>query len=575
MLSASLYITLCTARNRVRVRLRRLREPRYLVGAMAGAAYMYFSVFARIRPGGSGARRRRNSGLPVPLRALAGAGPAIGGLVALLVAAIAWLMPFESGLLAFSEAEVAFLFPAPVTRRELLVHRMMRSQLGMLFGALVIGVVSPSSDAVAHVRVAVGTWLVLFTAKAYFTGVTLARSRLRSADRLSRRVAWLPIVFLGGALLAAAAALFREFNGRPVGGFVDVVRRIGGTAGAFPLRVLLWPFTAVAAPLFADSPAAYVAAFLGAGVVLAAVVVWVLLSDEAFQDAAAEAVARREAEQPGGRAVRFKVRPGGPALAPSGRPELALAWKGAMQTLRIVDRRSAIRLVAIGFSLAIAAVSLGRAGGALAVVGVFSAVGAGFAILMGPQAMRLDLRQDLRHLELLKTWPVPAPALVRGEVLWPGTLLTLISWALLGLTLLLSESVFEELRPGLRISGALAIAILAPALIFAQYAIHNGVALLFPAWVSVGASRARGLDAMGQRLIMLGGTWLLLVLMMIPGALAGGIVWFTLESWLGAGIFVPAALAAAIVMVVEVVVATEAMGPLFERVDVSEVEKGE
>ena len=48
MLSASLYIIVCSARNRLRVRLRRLREPRYLIGALAGAAYLYFSIFARV-----------------------------------------------------------------------------------------------------------------------------------------------------------------------------------------------------------------------------------------------------------------------------------------------------------------------------------------------------------------------------------------------------------------------------------------------------------------------------------------------------------------------------------------------
>ena len=54
--------------------------------------------------------------------------------------------------------------------------------------------------------------------------------------------------------------------------------------------------------------------------------------------------------------------------------------------------------------------------------------------------------------------------------------------------------------------GGVALAILAPALVFAQLTIHNAVALMFPAWVPLGNQRPRGLDAMGQRLIMLGGT---------------------------------------------------------------------
>ncbi len=56
MLSASLYIIVCSAKNRLLVRLRRLREPRYLIGAIAGAAYFYFAVFRAYRGGEEPAR---------------------------------------------------------------------------------------------------------------------------------------------------------------------------------------------------------------------------------------------------------------------------------------------------------------------------------------------------------------------------------------------------------------------------------------------------------------------------------------------------------------------------------------
>ena len=67
----------------------------------------------------------------------------------------------------------------------------------------------------------------------------------------------------------------------------------------------------------------------------------------------------------------------------------------------------------------------GRASGPPATLGASSPVaGAVFAILMAPQVLRIDIRQDLQHLELLKTWPVKASAVVRGELLWPGVLIT-------------------------------------------------------------------------------------------------------------------------------------------------------
>jgi len=64
MFSASLYIIVCSFRNRARVRLQRLRQPRYFVGAIAGAAYLYFSFFARFRASRSSVARR-SGGRPV------------------------------------------------------------------------------------------------------------------------------------------------------------------------------------------------------------------------------------------------------------------------------------------------------------------------------------------------------------------------------------------------------------------------------------------------------------------------------------------------------------------------------
>src|SRR5690349_1685878 len=152
MIAASLYIVVCTARNRLRLRLRRLREPRYLLGAIAGAAYLYFSFFARLRTA-RGGRRRAGPAAPVALASAIGAGiSGLGGLALLAIAALAWILPFESGLLAFSEPEIQFLFPAPVTRRALLLHRMIRSQIGLLFGGAILGIALPSTSGYARLR---------------------------------------------------------------------------------------------------------------------------------------------------------------------------------------------------------------------------------------------------------------------------------------------------------------------------------------------------------------------------------------------------------------------------------------
>ena len=118
MLSASLYIIVCSAKNRLLVRLRRLREPRYLIGGIAGAAYFYVAVFRRFGAGGN--RRGRPPISPAALLSGYGGAASFAGAALLLMAALAWILPADSGLLAFSEAEC--ICSCPVTRRQLLVH---------------------------------------------------------------------------------------------------------------------------------------------------------------------------------------------------------------------------------------------------------------------------------------------------------------------------------------------------------------------------------------------------------------------------------------------------------------------
>jgi ABC-2 type transport system permease protein len=580
MLSASFYIVICSARNRLRVRLRRLREPRYLVGAIVGVAYIYFSFFARFRASRAAAARRRGrpgqGQLPAALTTLMASGPALGGLALMAVAAASWALPFDSGLLEFSDPEVQFLFPAPVSRRSLLVHRMLRSQLGMLFSAMVIGVASGASlSGYARLRLSVASWLLLVTARIYFTGVTLARVRLGSRDARSRRVAWLPIGVMTAALAAVGVALARAYAQAPPTGVLDTLALVGPASQTGVAAVVLWPFMALTRPLFAAWPQPYLVALGGAALVLTAMGVWVLKSDEAFQEAAAGVLERRGQETAKKGASTYRVGSTGWTLAPLGRPETAFAWKAAMQTLRTVDKRTLARIAAILVALTMVAVSMGRANGFASVLGVFSLVGTLFAILMAPQVIRIDLRQDLQHLELLKTWPVKAAAVVRGELLWPGVVISAGAWTMLTVAMFLSGTVLTHVTLGLRLAGGAAIAIVAPSLVFAQLTIHNAVALAFPAWVPLGNQRPRGLDAMGQRLIMLGGTWLLLVLAALPGAVAAGIVWFALAYFIGSAALVPAAVVCASILAMEVLLATEALGPAYERLDVTAVERAE
>jgi ABC-2 type transport system permease protein len=99
--------------------------------------------------------------------------------------------------------------------------------------------------------------------------------------------------------------------------------------------------------------------------------------------------------------------------------------------------------------------------------------------------------------------------------------------------------------------------------------------LVFPAWVAFGNWKARGVDAVGQRLIVVGGTTLLVALAAAPGALAGAVVWFAFNRLIGPIALVPAAVACAAVIGLEVLLTTEALGPAYEQLDITSVERAE
>ena len=115
MTGALLYLTLCSVRNRLRVRMRRLRQPRYLIGSIVGGLYCYVAFF---RPG------RSSTGTYGPLALIArypGTLELMGSAFLFATVALAWILPRSGRVaLAFSPADVQFLFPAPITRRQLI-----------------------------------------------------------------------------------------------------------------------------------------------------------------------------------------------------------------------------------------------------------------------------------------------------------------------------------------------------------------------------------------------------------------------------------------------------------------------
>src|SRR5438309_8724898 len=135
MICALIYLQVQSIKNRLRVRLRRLKKPKYLVGAVVGVAYFYFFSFRNLFTG----RRGAAAGVidTTPREALL-MFELLGALALFAMVLSAWIFPHERAALAFTEAEIAFLFPAPVTRRTLIHFKLVRSKIEILFTSLLL-----------------------------------------------------------------------------------------------------------------------------------------------------------------------------------------------------------------------------------------------------------------------------------------------------------------------------------------------------------------------------------------------------------------------------------------------------
>ena len=103
----------------------------------------------------------------------------------------------------------------------------------------------------------------------------------------------------------------------------------------------------------------------------------------------------------------------------------------------------------------------------------------------------------------------------------------------------------------------------------AQVTLQNAIVLLFPAWVELGNSRARGFEASGQRILTLFGSAIALGITVLPALLAGGLLTFLLAGPFGATALVLGAAVAAAWIVAEVAVAIRMLGKVLDRLDPS------
>jgi ABC-2 type transport system permease protein len=616
-----------TVRNRLRAQARRLRSPRYLLAVAVAILYLVFLIY---RPGGQSG----GVGTVLPRSAGPGSLRAVTALTAFgfaLLVAKWWLVGSSNSALAFSNAELQFLFPAPMSRRQLVLYKVWRLQIGLLASAFFIAVIVHGAGAglPSPLRM-VSLWVFFSVLSLHQMAAGLVREGAMQRGRGLRRNA-VPILIAGAAVLILMVTALRAWPGaRSIGEVPSALLRVGTALGAPLPAVVLWPFRTVLAASYAATPRAWLAALWPALILMALHIVWVLRADAVFEDAAVEASARRAvriasrhargagaayptpsvvgvvggslAKVSGSFAAISGTRPrfvaNTPArtrrfvlpLGPLGDPSVAVLWKNTLALARGTRFRTIfVTVIALGVIISIfwQAGLLGDADihNGTALLATLAITATGFLVIMGPLTVRNDLRQDLLHLDVLRTLPLTGTSLVFAEIASSALALTFGQWLLLiGAYALLawngsppagvadppSHYLFTVTRDAEFLIGFVALPFINCASLFVQ----NTAALLFPAWIRLGGTGTGGLEVFGQRILTVGASLLGLAVLLTPPTFAAFAVLIPMTGPDGpppASAVVAGLIAAVVVAVAELSAGIHWLGRWFETTDPSAI----
>ena len=619
--AALAFLASRTLRNRFAAQARRLRSPRYLVAVAVAITYLVFLLYrptagvGSVLPGSSG------PGSLKAIEALTACG------FALLVAKW-WLIGSTNSALAFSGAELQFLFPAPMSRRQLIFYKIWRLQIGLLASAFFVAVIVHGAGArLASPLRMISLWVFFSVLSLHQMAAGLVRAGALQRGRGLRRNAP-PILIVGTGVAILLATVLRAWPGtRSIEELPAALIHVG-TALRAPLpSAVLWPFRAVLAASYAATPRMWLAAIWPAVLLLVMHMLWVLRADAVFEDAAVEASARRALRLAALRArgagaalptasvvdsvsgsiakvsgsftaVSGTRRPAPPAthvrrimlpLAPTGDPAVAVLWKNTLALIRGIRFRTIfIVLIALGVIISIfwQAGLLGETAlrGSTAMLATLALTATAFMVVMGPLTVRNDLRQDLLHLDVLRTLPLSGTSLVFAEIASSALALTVAQWLLMigAYGLLTWTTVPAAVAPGrlpyyasiLRRDAEFLIGFAAlPFVNCASLFVQNTAALLFPAWIRLGGTGTGGLEVFGQRILTVGASLLGLTILLIPPTFAAFavIIPMTGEGPPSALALVAGVVAGAAVAVLELTVGIQWLGRWFDSTDASAI----
>ncbi|HEY0963703.1 MAG TPA: hypothetical protein VGE69_15235 [Pseudomonadales bacterium] len=567
--------------NLLLLRLRRLKQPRYLLGAAFALGYLYFIFILPHRTRAAREAARVAAGEPVQaVRDLSDEVTIGGGFALLLLFAVLWLWRRARTTLPFSEAEIAWLFPAPVSHATLKHFSMLRSQAALLLSAALVTLFTAGWRFIPSPlwARAIGWWLILGIVMLHVTasGFVFTRLAERGIAQWQRQLGVLALLAAG---LWAMNAMDPHLRLPTPAESVDPQALLAyalDQTGSGALHWLLAPLRALVQPVVAPDLPSFLRALAPATALYALHYYWAFRSERPDHEATIANAANRARIAAAMRRDAFraslsplKTRRDPFTLAAHGSPVPALLWKNLLSTREYLNLRTfaVAACVIVVWNLWIGTPErIGPFARIPTIIALFVGVQ---TLFMGAQFARQDLRHDLDNADLIKTWPLPGWQVVLGEVLAPVCILTGIAWlCLLQVLLGLDPPAQSPMTPQLRWSIGVGLALLLPLMCATQVLIANAVVVLFPAWAKT-ANQSHGWETAVPRLLFLFGALLASVAVLLP-ALIGGVLVYVPASWfIGYAAIMPAALVAAVIMAAELAWGTDWLGRRFEAYDLS------
>lgn len=545
MIGVIIRLQAMTLRGRVVRSLRLLRQPKYLIGMLAAAAWLLLWVG---RPLLNSGVRFENRGFEMVTDELRPVAHMATAFVTSFALVLPWLWPWGRPGLRLREAELTLLLQAPLTRREVIGYGLLKSAPGTVVTVLILALVM--GDGLRGQMMLVAGLLPLF---AFWSLHASWRAMLSVRGRESqavRRCLWL-VAGAGAVFLLALAGAALPFARSVVASMPPDPDSVAHDLGALEwpplLRTLLLPGRLLTAAAFARGPAETMVAGLPLVLLAGLQLELVLRSRARFEEPALDWARRTGARPFATRQRAF----GSPrltrrwqvfGLAAAGRPEVAVLWKNLMRVSRLPLLRGAGVTAALCLGLG---VTLGLLPAPALVFALLTVAGLAIAatasLFVG--SWDNDLRTELAHLELVRSWPIRAAPLVLAEVASPALLGLLTGLA--GLALALGGCLGAELAaargtpaaiplaPAGRAMGVsapgfalLALAGAVPLIAGASLAVsalQNLATLFVPAWMIKAPDANKGIAGFGRNLIVSSAMLLGFVLVLVPGALLLGL----------------------------------------------------